>query len=80
MTDVFYKVDIVPSAPTYITDLQNGQQALIAKIITGEIPADKYIEEFTKIWEGAGGPTLLAEAQEQKIITEEIYEKIGIAK
>jgi len=79
LTDVFYKVDIVPSAPTYIADIQNGQQALMARVITGEVPADQYIEEFTKIWEASSGPTLLAEAQEQQKITEEIYKKIGIA-
>ena len=36
-----------------------------------------FFEEFTKIWEASNGPTLLAEAQEQQKITEEIYKKIG---
>lgn len=80
LTDVFYKVDIVPSAPTYVNDLQNNEMALMAKIIKGDIPADQYIEEFTKIWEGTGGPTMLAEAEAQKDVVDEIYKKIGIAK
>ena len=78
MTDVFYKVDIVPSAPTYLIDMINAQQALIAQIIKGEKPADQYIEEFTKIWESTGGPIMLAEAQEQQSILDEIYAQIGI--
>ena len=52
----------------------------MARVITGEVPADQYIEEFTKVWDASGGPALLAEAQDQKIITEEIYGKIGIEK
>ena len=80
LTDVFYKVDIVPSAPTYITDVQNQQQALMSKIIKGEIPADQYITEFTKIWEATGGAILLEEARQQQDIVAEIYDKIGIEK
>lgn len=76
--DVFYKVDIIPSAPTYMLDMRNGQQALIAKIIKGEIPADQYLEEFTKIWEGAGGPTMLEEARAQQDILKDIYKQVGI--
>lgn len=76
--DVFYKVDIIPSAPTYLVDMQNAQQALMAKIIKGEIPADQYIEEFTKIWEGTGGPTMLEEAKAQQDIVKEIYKQVGI--
>ena len=52
----------------------------MAKIIKGEIAADRYIEEFTKIWEGTGGPQMLAEAEAQKDVVEEIYEKVGIVK
>ncbi len=78
MTDVFYKVDIVPSAPAYLTDIHNAQQALIAQIIKGEKPADQYVEEFTKIWEASGGPVLLSEAQEQQSILEDIYSQIGL--
>lgn len=80
MTDVFYKVDIVPSAPTYLEDLRNAQQALMAEIIKGEKPADQYIEEFTKIWESTGGPQLASEAKEQQEILAEIYKKVGIEK
>jgi len=78
MTDVFYKVDIVPSAPAYLVDMRNAQQALMAQIIKGEKPADQYIEEFTKIWEATGGPVLLAEAQEQQSILEDIYSQLGL--
>jgi hypothetical protein len=78
MTDAFYKVDIVPSAPTYLTDIHNAQQALMAKVIKSEIPADQYIEEFTKIWEASSGPVLLAEAEQQADIVTEIYKKLGI--
>lgn len=78
LTDVFYKVDIVPSASTYIADIQNAQMALMSAIIKGEKPADQYIEEFTKIWESSSGTQLLSEAHEQYKILEEIYKKIGI--
>lgn len=78
LEDVFYKVDIVPSAPTYIVDIQNQQMALMSKVIKGEVPADQYIEEFTKIWEGTGGPQMLEEARAQNDILDEIYTKIGI--
>lgn len=80
LTDEFYKVDIVPSGATYIIDLHNNEMALMAKIIKGELPADQYIEEFTKIWEGTGGPVMMAEAEAQKDIVEEIYTKIGKTK
>ena len=80
IVDVFYKPDIVPSAPTYIQDLRNQQMALMSQIIKGEKPADQYIEEFTKIWEGTGGPVLLEEAKQQQSIIDEIYAKIGIEK
>lgn len=80
LTDAFYKIDIVPSAPTYVVDLHNNEMALMAKIIKGEIAADQYIEEFTKIWEGTGGPQLLAEAETQKDVVDEIYAKIGLNK
>lgn len=76
--DVFYKVDIIPSAPTYLVDMQNAQQALMAKIIKGEIPADQYIEQFTPIWEATGGPTMLEEARAQQDILKDIYKQIGI--
>ena len=79
-SDVFYKVDIVPSAPTYIEDLRNQQMKLMTQCIKGEIPCDQYVEEFTKIWEGTGGPQMLDEAKEQQEILEEIYAKIGIDK
>ena len=78
LTDLFYKVDIVPSAPTYIQDMRNGQQALMAQIITGKMDASQYIPEFTKIWESTGGPQMLEEAKQQGAILDEIYAKIGI--
>ncbi len=78
LKDVFYKVDIVPSAPTYIVDIRNQQMTLMSKVIKGEIAADKYIEEFTKIWNGTGGEQLLKEAREQKNILNDIYKEIGI--
>ncbi len=78
LTDAFYKVDIVPSGATYVVDLHNNEMALMAKIIKGDIPADQYIEEFTKIWEGTGGPQMLAEAEAQKDVVDEIYTKIGL--
>lgn len=78
LTDLFYKVDIVPSAPTYIQDMRNGQQALMAQIITGKMDASQYIPEFTKIWESTGGPQMLDEAKQQGAILAEIYSKIGI--
>ena len=76
--DVFYKVDIIPSAPTYLADMRNAQQALMAKIIKGEIPADQYIEEFTKIWESTGGPTMLEEARAKQDVLKDIYKQIGL--
>lgn len=78
--DVFYKVDIVPSAPTYIDDLRNQQMKLMTQCIKGEVPCDQYVEEFTKIWEGTGGSQMLEEAKEQQGILEEIYAKIGLDK
>jgi len=78
MTDAFYKVDIVPSAPTYLTDIHNAQQALMARVIKSELPADQYVEEFTKVWESSSGPQLLKEAKQQAEIVEEIYKKVGV--
>jgi len=78
LTDAFYKVDIVPSAPTYIDDLRNGQMALMSEIVQGKKAADQYIEEFTKIWESTGGNELLEEAREQQAILDEIYVEVGI--
>ncbi len=80
ITDAFYKVDIVPSAPTYLTDIHNAQQALMAKVIKSEVPADQYVEEFTKIWEASNGPQLLSEAKQQAEIVDEIYKKVGVNK
>ena len=80
LTDAFYKFDIVPSAATYFNDVNNLQRALMSQIIKGEKSADQYIEEFTKIWEGSGGPQMMAEAETQKEIIEEIYAKVGIEK
>lgn len=78
--DVFYKNDIVPSAPTYMEDLRNQQMKLMTQCIKGEVPCDQYVEKFTKIWEGTGGPQMLDEAKEQQKILDEIYAKIGIDK
>ena len=80
LTDVFYKVDIIPSAPTYIVDLENAQQALMSQVIKGKIAADQYIEEFTKIWEATGGALMLEEAKAQQEILDEIYSQIGLDK
>lgn len=78
LVDVFYKVDIVPSAATYIEDLRNGQMALMTEIIMGKKSADSYIEEFTKIWNSTGGPQMMEEAVEHQGIIDEIYGKLGI--
>jgi len=78
LTDVFYKVDIVPSAPTYIDDIRNQQMAIMTEIIQGKRAADQYIEDFTKVWEATGGSTLLAEAQEYKSVLDTIYKEIGL--
>ena len=78
LVDVFYKVDIVPSAATYIEDLRNGQMALMSEIIMGKKPADQYIEEYTKIWNSTGGPQMMDEARQQQSVIDEIYGKIGI--
>lgn len=80
LTDAFYKVDIVPSAPTYIEDLMNSQMSLMSSVIMGDVDSDKYLEEFTKIWEATGGPQMLSEAQNQQNIVNEIYGKLGIKK
>jgi len=78
LTDVFYKVDIVPSAPTYIDDIRNQQMAIMTEIVQGKRAADQYIEDFTKVWEATGGSTLLAEAQEYKSVLDTIYKEIGL--
>ena len=78
LTDVFYKVDIVPSAPTYIDDIRNQQMAIMTEIVQGKRAADQYVEDFTKVWEATGGATLLAEAQEYKTVLDNIYKEIGL--
>ena len=80
LADAFYKPDIVPSAPTYIADLQNGQAALMTKVITGELPVEKFTEEFQKLWDATGGPQMMEEAKAQKDINDSIVEKINSLK
>ncbi len=78
LADVFYKVDIVPSAADYLEDLRNKQMALMAEIIQGSKSADSYLTEFGEIWSKGGGDVLLEEAKAQGEILEDIYKDIGI--
>ncbi len=76
--DVFYKVDIIPSAADYLEDLRNKQMKLMSDIIQGLKPADTYVEEFTEIWSKGGGDIMLEEAKAQGEILEAIYTDIGV--
>ena len=78
LADVFYKVDIVPSAADYLEDLRNKQMALMAEIIQGTKSADSYIPEFTELWSKGGGDTMLEEAKAHQTVLDEIYKEIGI--
>ncbi len=78
LTDVFYKVDIVPSAAEYLEDLRNKQMALMAEIVQGTKSADSYLTEFGEIWSKGGGDIMLEEAVAQGEILEAIYKDIGI--
>ena len=78
LADVFYKVDIIPSATDYLEDLTNKQMALMAEIIQGKKSADSYIKEFTQIWSKGGGDVMLEEAKAQGETLDAIYKEIGI--
>ncbi len=78
LTDVFYKVDIVPSAADYLGDLRNKQMALMAEIIFGEKPAESYLSEFGEMWSKGGGDIMIEEAKAQNEVIEDIYKDIGI--
>lgn len=82
LTDVFYKVDIVPSATTYIESLRNEQIKLMNNIIMGQsdVAPDQFCEEFEKIWNANGGEEMLKEAKEQQKVNEEIFKKIDAVK
>lgn len=77
LADVFYKVDIVPSAADYLLDLRNKQMKLMADIIQGVKSADSYIPEFTEIW-SKGGDILLEEARTHKEVIDDMYKELGI--
>ncbi len=78
MADVFYKVDIVPSAADYLGDLRNKQMKLMADIIQGVKPADSYIPEFTEMWSKGGGDILLEEARAHKAVIDDMYKELKI--
>lgn len=80
LTDAFFKCDVVPSAPTYLMDVQNNQMALMAEIIKGTKSADQYIEEFTKIWEATGGAQMQSEADAYQETLDVIYDRLGLDK
>ena len=78
LTDVFYKVDIVPSSAEYLGDLRNKQMALMAEIIQGTKSADSYIPEFEQLWTKGGGDIMLEEARDFKNTLDQMYADLGI--
>jgi len=76
--DVFFKVDVIPSAADYLDDVRTRQMKLMSDVIQGTMTADQYVEEFTKVWNNGGGDVMLEEAREHKNVIEQIYKEIGI--
>ncbi len=78
LTDVFYKVDIIPSASDYLEDLVNKQMKLMADIIQGKKSVDAYLPEFKAMWENGGGDIMLEEAKAQGEIMDAMYKDLGV--
>lgn len=78
LTDVFYKVDIIPSAADYLVDLRNKQMALMAEVVQGTKPAESYLTEFAEIWSKGGGDIMLEEAKSHQEVLQGMYKDLGI--
>lgn len=77
LTDVFCKVDVVPSAADYIIDLRTKQMQLMSEIINGTKTIDAY-SEFETMWKNGGGETLTKEARELGTELEKLYDEVGV--
>ena len=77
VTDLFGKVDIMPSAKRYFADLSNWQQTIFAEIIRGDRDLD-YFETFREEWHRRGGSVLTEEANELRQVKNQIYDMMGV--
>ena len=75
--DALLKPDVVPESDKYLSDLQNKQLLLFAKIIKGEKSVEDY-GEFERSWAELGGKELEKNANALYGELKEIYKKVGV--
>lgn len=75
MVDALGKPDIVPSAPIYLSDLQNMQLTFYTDVICGKVPIEAF-EQFTARWLDRGGRILTEEANELLQVRDRLYQEV----